>query len=82
MHTSQGPSQRSQSPEQDQDNFLSRLSVHQERGAQQIFFEVTISLLRIPCRQCGNIFGIFDNLLFLIYLHFSVVGTFDVDNNF
>ena len=29
------------------------------------FFKVTISLLRIPFRQCGNMFGIFDNFLLL-----------------
>ena len=81
MYTSQGQCQRSQSSEQDQEDFLPRLSAPQERGPQQTFFEVTISLLGIPCRQCG-IFGIFDNLLFLIDLQISVVGTYDVDTNF
>ena len=61
--------------------FLDYLPLKKE-GPSKHFFEVTISLLGIPCKQCGNIFGIFDNLLFLINLHFSVVGTFDIDNNF
>ena len=70
-------------PRANQDDFfLPRLSAPQERGAQETFFEVTISLLGIPCRQCGNIFGIFDNLLFLINLQISVEGTFDADMNF
>ena len=40
MYTSQGQSQRqrSQSPEQDRDNFLPRLSAPQERGSQQTLF--------------------------------------------
>ena len=54
----------------------------QARGANKHFFEVTISLLGIPCRQCGNILGIFDNLLLSINLQISVVGTFDADNKF
>ena len=71
------------SPDQDQEDFLPRLSAPQEGGPQQTFcFEVTISLLGIPCRQCGNILEIFDNLLFSINLQISVVGTFDADNKF
>ena len=40
MHTSQGPSQcqRSQQPEQDQDDFLPRLSAPSGKGGQQTFF--------------------------------------------
>ena len=45
--------------------FLYYLPLKKE-GPSKHFFEVTISLLGIPCKQCGNIFRIFDNLLFLI----------------